>query len=78
VPRICCASRKFEPVHGDDFEDHRLEPGWADDGTDGRTLYVTSLRENLSAAELARTPHAGGVFMLEPGVGGAPAALYKG
>ena len=47
-------------------------------GTDGRTLYVTSLRENLSAAELARTPQAGGVFMLEPGVGGAPAALYKG
>ena len=39
-------------------------------GPDGRTLYVTSLRENLSAAELARTPHAGSVFMLEPGVGG--------
>jgi sugar lactone lactonase YvrE len=47
-------------------------------GRDGRTLYVTSLRENLSAAELARTPLAGGVFMLEPGVAGAPAALYKG
>ena len=47
-------------------------------GHDGRTLYVTSLRENLSAAELARTPQAGGVFMLEPGVAGAPAALYKG
>jgi sugar lactone lactonase YvrE len=47
-------------------------------GADGRTLYVTSLRENLSAAELARTPLAGGVFMLEPGVAGAPAAYYKG
>jgi sugar lactone lactonase YvrE len=47
-------------------------------GRDGRTLYVTSLRENLSAAELARTPLAGGVLMLEPGVAGAPAALYKG
>ena len=47
-------------------------------GPDGRTLYVTSLRENLTEAELARTPQAGGVFMFEPGVGGAPAALYKG
>lgn len=47
-------------------------------GHDGRTLYVTSLRENLSDAELARTPLAGGVFMLEPGVAGAPAALYQG
>jgi sugar lactone lactonase YvrE len=47
-------------------------------GVDGRTLYVTSLRQNLSATELARTPQAGGVFMLEPGVAGAPAALYLG
>jgi sugar lactone lactonase YvrE len=47
-------------------------------GPDGRTLYVTSLRENLTDAELAKTPQAGGVFMLEPGVAGAPAALYKG
>jgi sugar lactone lactonase YvrE len=47
-------------------------------GADGRTLYVTSLRENLSEAELAKTPQAGGVFMLEPGVAGAPGALYKG
>jgi sugar lactone lactonase YvrE len=28
-------------------------------GPDGRTLYVTSLRENLSDAELARIPQAG-------------------
>lgn len=47
-------------------------------GADGRTLYITSLRENLSEPELAKTPQAGGVFMLEPGVAGAPAALYKG
>ena len=47
-------------------------------GVDGRTLYVTSLRENLTDTELAKTPQAGGVFMLEPGVAGAPAALYKG
>jgi sugar lactone lactonase YvrE len=43
-----------------------------------RTLYVTSLRENLTAAELAAAPQAGGVFALEPGVAGAPVALYKG
>jgi len=47
-------------------------------GPDGSTLFVTSLRENLSAEDLARTPQAGGVFMLQPGVAGAPGALYKG
>ena len=47
-------------------------------GPGGRTLYVTSLRENLTDAELRRTPQAGGVFMLEPGVASAPAALYRG
>ena len=47
-------------------------------GRDGRTLYVTSLRENLSDEELLRAPQAGGVFAFEPGVAGAPAALYKG
>jgi sugar lactone lactonase YvrE len=47
-------------------------------GPDGRTLYVTSLREGLSAAELAQSPQAGGVFMLDAGVAGAPAALYGG
>ncbi len=47
-------------------------------GNDGRTLFVTSLRENLSEAELARTPQAGGVFRIELHVAGAPAALYKG
>jgi sugar lactone lactonase YvrE len=47
-------------------------------GPDGRTMYVTSLRETLTPAELAKTPQAGGVFRLEPGVRGAPAAYYKG
>ena len=47
-------------------------------GPAGRTMYVTSHRENYSAEELARTPQAGGVFMLEPGVAGAPAAFYQG
>jgi sugar lactone lactonase YvrE len=47
-------------------------------GPAGRTMYVTSHRENYSAEELARTPQAGGVFMLESGVAGAPAAYYQG
>ena len=47
-------------------------------GADGRTLYFTSLRENFSAADLAKTPQAGGVFMCQPGVGGAPSAFYRG
>jgi sugar lactone lactonase YvrE len=47
-------------------------------GPDLRTLYVTSLRENLTDADLAKTPQAGGVFMLEPGVAGSPVAQYKG
>jgi sugar lactone lactonase YvrE len=47
-------------------------------GARGRTMYVTSHRENYSTEDLARTPQAGGVFMLEPGVAGAPAALYQG
>jgi sugar lactone lactonase YvrE len=47
-------------------------------GPDLRTLYITSLREGLSADELARTPLAGGLFKIEPGVAGTPTALYKG
>ena len=39
---------------------------------------ITSLRETLTPAELAKTPQAGGVCMFEPGVRGAPAAYYKG
>ena len=47
-------------------------------GPEGRTLYLTSHRESYSAEDLARTPQAGGMFMLEPGVAGAAAACYQG
>ena len=47
-------------------------------GPDLKTLYVTSLRENLSDDDLARTPLAGGLFKIEPGMAGTPTALYKG
>jgi sugar lactone lactonase YvrE len=47
-------------------------------GTDLRTLYVTSLREGLGADALARTPQAGSLFALCPGVAGLPTPLYAG
>lgn len=35
-------------------------------------MVITSAREGLSPAQLAREPHAGGVFKLKPGVRGLP------
>ncbi len=35
-------------------------------------LYITSAREKLSAENLKREPHAGGIFKLKPGVSGQP------
>jgi sugar lactone lactonase YvrE len=43
-----------------------------------KTLYVTSLRDGVPADVLARTPQAGGLFMFQPGVAGAPVGLYQG
>ncbi len=39
-------------------------------------LYVTSARIGLGAEALAREPHAGGVFVLEPGRRGLPEARF--
>ena len=47
-------------------------------GPDLKTLYVTSLRDGVPADVLARTPQAGGLFMFQPGVAGAPVGLYQG
>ena len=55
---------------------HLFDPCFG--GPAGRTMDVTLHREDHSVEELARSPHAGGVFMLEPGVAGAPAACYQG
>lgn len=41
-------------------------------GQDLATLYVTSARMDLSEAALATQPQAGGLFALQPGVGGLP------
>jgi sugar lactone lactonase YvrE len=47
-------------------------------GPDLRTLYVTSLRDGVPGDVLSRTPQAGSIFKLEPGVAGTPVASYKG
>ena len=47
-------------------------------GLDLRTLYVTSARTGLSAAELERQPLAGAVFAFDPGVAGAPLPTFAG
>lgn len=37
-----------------------------------KTLFITTAREGLDAAALAREPHAGGIFAVEAGVAGLP------
>lgn len=47
-------------------------------GDDLSDLYVTSARDSLSEAELKRQTYAGGVFRLQPGVGGLPESPFAG
>jgi sugar lactone lactonase YvrE len=47
-------------------------------GPDLRTLYVTSLSDGLTPAELAATPLAGTILSLEVGVAGTPVSAYRG
>lgn len=47
-------------------------------GPDMKTIYVTSLRQNLSAEKLAAFPLSGGVFAVEADVPGVPVARFKG
>ncbi|WP_170985310.1 SMP-30/gluconolactonase/LRE family protein [Roseomonas sp. AR75] len=47
-------------------------------GKDLRTLFVTSARVRLSAAQLAEAPLSGSVFAIEPGVAGAPVGAFGG
>jgi sugar lactone lactonase YvrE len=46
-------------------------------GKDLKTLYITTAREGLSAAQLEREPTAGGVFAIEVDVPGLPENLAK-
>jgi sugar lactone lactonase YvrE len=41
-------------------------------------LYVTSARDGLSEAQLAEQPHAGALFVIEPGVAGLPITPFAG
>ncbi|BAO81982.1 gluconolactonase [Serpentinimonas raichei] len=45
-------------------------------GSDGRTLFVTSMRAGLSAAQLAHHPQSGAVFARRVETPGLPAPLY--
>jgi sugar lactone lactonase YvrE len=47
-------------------------------GADLGELYVTSAAVDMSESELAADPHAGGVFVLEPGVDGLPTVPFAG
>ncbi len=47
-------------------------------GSDLATLYITSARDGLSEASLAKQPMAGSLFQLDPGVRGAPQAPFAG
>ncbi|MNC91940.1 L-arabinolactonase [compost metagenome] len=41
-------------------------------------LFITSARQRLSAADLARQPLAGSVFAVRPGVRGLPESRFAG
>jgi sugar lactone lactonase YvrE len=47
-------------------------------GPDLRTLYITTATSGLNEADLAPTPHAGGVFAAHVGVAGRPAWRFAG
>ncbi len=47
-------------------------------GPDLDHLYVTSARDGLSATEVAEQPHAGGLFVIEPGLSGLPITPFCG
>jgi sugar lactone lactonase YvrE len=47
-------------------------------GDDLGDLYVTSASKGLSEAELRAQPHAGGLFMLRPGVTGRAPNRFAG
>lgn len=46
-------------------------------GKDLNTLYITTARQNTTADELEKWPHAGGVFKCQPGVKGVKAFFFN-
>jgi L-arabinonolactonase len=47
-------------------------------GPDLRTLYITTARQGMSAAELAKEPLAGAIFALDAGIAGLPEPRFAG
>ncbi len=45
-------------------------------GADLSTLYITTVRENFTPADLRSQPHAGDIFACTPGVTGRPPYLF--
>jgi len=45
-------------------------------GADGRTLFITTSQEGMSADDRARHPHPGKLFSVDVGVTGRPAAAF--
>jgi D-xylonolactonase len=45
-------------------------------GADLSTLYITTARENFTAADPAAEPHAGDIFACTPGIPGRPPFLF--
>lgn len=46
-------------------------------GSDGSTLFITTARAGRSTDALAGEPHAGGLFVVEPGAAGPPATPWR-
>lgn len=46
-------------------------------GKDLDELYITTARNGLKEEQLAKTPHAGGLFRIKPGVKGMPTFRYQ-
>jgi sugar lactone lactonase YvrE len=47
-------------------------------GADYESLFITTAKHHLDAAELARQPHAGDLFVVRPGAQGRPAFEFAG
>lgn len=55
-----------------------LDANVADEAAERQTLFVTSARIRLSAAQLAEAPLSGSVFSIDTGIKGQPAQMFAG
>lgn len=74
---VCCDPRAGKILEKIDVPASRTT-SCAFGGPDLGDLYITCAREGLDAAGLEREPHAGGLFVVRPGVRGVPAFTFAG